>query len=249
MKNSKRTLANIFGAALTWHGWRSLPITPMLVWAGLVVAKRRDSFHKRWHKILGLSALQTVLLFGSEWLHNLAHAAAAAWVGKPADEIRIMFGMPRLIYREINDTSVTPQQHVARAVGGPLFNSLLAGGLWLARRNTALQPEANVHTLIESTLKMNVFLATVAWLPIPGIDGGAALKWLLVARGYSIPQADATVQRVNLLTAPLTIATGGLLLRKRHTWAGALAAVLGGIMFAVGMGWLREQNIIEKLDR
>lgn len=249
MKDSTCTLTKIFGAALTWRDWRSLPFAQFLVWLWLAISKRRVQPHKNWREILGINALQAALMLGSEWLHNLAHAAAAGWVGKPADEIRIMFGMPRLIYNELNDTSVTPPQHLARAAGGPLLNSALAGGLWLVRKQTARHPESAAHALVDSTFKTNLFLATVAWMPIPGLDGGATLKWLLVARGRSIPQADAAVQRANLFSAPLATMVGARLLQQRRTLPGVFSLCMGAVMFAVGMGWLREQTVIEKIDR
>ncbi|GAB4496208.1 MAG: hypothetical protein OHK0052_05730 [Anaerolineales bacterium] len=249
MKSSTRTLTKVFGAALTWRGWLSLPVAQILVWAGLATAKRRAHPHKRWREILGVSGLQTALMFGSEWLHNLAHAAAAGWVGKPADEVRIMLGIPRLIYNDINDAAVTPQQHLVRAVGGPVLNGVLTGGLWLVRKQTARQPQSTAHALIDSTFKTNLFLASAAWLPVPGLDGGAALKWLLVARGHSLPQADTVVQRVNLFAAPLTAIAGGRLLQTRRTLPGVFALCMGAAMFAVGMGWLSEQSVIEKIDR
>lgn len=249
MTPTVHTITKTFGAALTQRGWQSLPLTEVVVWLGLVLTKRHTQPHKGWSEILGVSALQTVLMLGCEWLHNLAHAAVAQWVGKSADEIRIVFGLPRLIYNELNDTTVTPTQHFARATGGPVLNTLLAGGLWLARRKTATQPHSIAHTLVDSTLKTNVFLATAAWLPVPGLDGGAALKWLLVARGRSVSQADAAVQRVNLLGAPLLALVSGRLLQKRHTVSAVFAALIAASMFVIGMGWISEQSVIEKIDR
>ena len=46
------------------------------------------------------------IVLGSEWCHNLAHAAAARAIGKPVDAIRITWGMPLLVYYDINDKNV-----------------------------------------------------------------------------------------------------------------------------------------------
>ena len=41
------------------------------------------------------------------------------------DKMRIQAGMPRCIYHEINDLNVSPRQHIARSLGGPVISSLL----------------------------------------------------------------------------------------------------------------------------
>jgi len=71
------------------------------------VAKKRVP-ERSWLQSLGIGALTMLVVLGSEWCHNLAHAAAARMVGKPMDAIRITWGMPLVVYYDINDENVTP---------------------------------------------------------------------------------------------------------------------------------------------
>ena len=146
-------------------------------------------------------ALMTMIVLGSEWCHNLAHAFAARAIGKPMDQIRIMLGMPRCVYHDLNDPDVKPNEHVIRALGGPLINALFLPLAWLVRQlTTEGTPARQAANLAVGT---NLFLSTVSLLPIPGIDGGPILKWSLVERGRSVEEAEEAVRSVN---GPLALA-------------------------------------------
>ena len=66
------------------------------------------------------------------------------------------------------------------------------------------------YDLAETALATNIFLPTVGLLPIPFIDGGPVLKWSLVARGRTVPEADQAVRRVNVVLGLLLSLLGGL---------------------------------------
>jgi hypothetical protein len=155
------------------------------------------------------------------------------------DAIRIVWGMPILIYFDVNDSTVTPCQHITRSLGGPLFNLAMLPVTLLARHLT--QEGSPARDVAKAAVGMNTFLLTVSLLPIPGIDGGPILKWSLVERGQSLEQADETVRKVNLATSMGLGAVSAVALKKKKYLIGGFAAVLGCVALAVGVGWLKEQ--------
>jgi len=208
---------------------------PVLAWAAA-----RKHPHYSWKQCAGLALLTMAAMLGSEWCHNLAHAAVAQAIGKPVDAIRIVWGMPLLVYYDINDRSVKPRQHLLRALGGPVFNALTLPVLLLLKRFSA--PGSPWRDLVEVALKTNVFLLTVGLLPIPGIDGGAVLKWSLVEQGQTIAHADRTVQKVNAGLG-LGLAAGSLAaLKKKRRFISGFLGLLSVTAFAVASGFFKEQK-------
>ena len=181
------------------------------------------------------------VMLGSEWGHNLAHLAASNLIGKPMNQFRIQFGMPRCIYYSLNDPDVTPREHMMRALGGPLFNLMVLPFAWAAKRLTKKDSIAGVTA--RTAHDTNLLLSTVSLLPIPGIDGGPILKWSLVERGKTISEADEVVRKTN---GPLALLLGlfssGAFLKKK-TLLGLFSLMLGGISLSVYLGWLKEEEI------
>lgn len=122
------------------------------------------------------------ILLGSEWCHNLAHAVAAKLVGKPVDSIHITWGMPLLVYHNVNDPTVSPSKHIIRALGGPVLNTLLLPFAWLGQYLT--QTGSILGDVADTAVRINAILCTVSLLPIPGLDGESLLKWSLVKNGW-----------------------------------------------------------------
>jgi Zn-dependent protease len=232
------TLGRIFGTPLLVKGITGLPLLEMAAWGILtyIAGLNKPGWSRSQRGVAG--ALTTIILFGSEWGHNLAHAAAAHRIGKPVDAIRIVWGTPLLIYYDINDQQVSPRQHIMRASGGPIFNALLVPVAWFARRVT--REGSLAHYVANFALGTNSVLSTASLLPIPGIDGGPLLKWLLVESGKSREQADETVKKANLaLGSGLTVAAG-VAVRKQHRWLGAAIAAFAATSLAIGLGLLKE---------
>jgi len=220
-------------------GWSWLPLAQLLAWPVMAwVAKKRKP-GRTWPQALGVGALTMPVVLGSEWGHNLAHAAAAQRVGKPMDALRVLFGMPLVVYHDVNASDVAPRQHIARALGGPVFNTLLIPLAWLFKRRA--DPNSTAYELAETALATNLFLPTVGLLPIPFIDGGPILKWSLVDRGRTIPEADRAVRKVNVLLGLVLSLTGALGIQKRRRLAGGFLLALAGWAFAFGLGWMKEQ--------
>ena len=238
--NREKTIARIFGTPLIIKGLTWLPVAQLVAWLGmsLLAGKRRPE--RTWAKNLGVGALTMPVVLGSEWCHNLAHAAAAQAVQKPMDELRIIGGMPRVVYYNIEDPSVTPRQHILRALGGPIFNALLLGLSWLLRTKTA--PESLAREAADVSVGTNLFLSSVSFLPIPIIDGGPILKWSLVSRGLSPASADSQLRKVNgAMGCGFIIATVAAF-RKRHWLLGSLLAQFAVLAFAFAFGWLHESR-------
>jgi len=232
-------IGSVFGTPLVVKGWSWLPLAQLFTWPIMAwVAKQRRQ-ERSWPQALGIGALTMPVVLGSEWLHNLAHAASARLVSKPMDAIRILIGMPLVVYHDVNDQDVTPRQHIARALGGPLFNLLLVPFAWLLKRRA--RPDSIAYDLAEASLATNIFLPTVGLLPIPFIDGGPVLKWSLVARGRSILAADRAVRRVNVVLGLLLSLLGGLGLKKGRRLAGGFSLALAGWAFVFGLGLMKEQ--------
>ena len=105
-----QTLGHLLDAPLVAKGWTWFPLTQFITW--LLMAREAGRLHpdRSWSERLSIAALTMPLILGSEWAHNLAHAAAAKAVGKPVDAIRIAFGMPMLVYHDIEDPTVTPRR-------------------------------------------------------------------------------------------------------------------------------------------
>lgn len=231
-------VGRVFGTPVVVKGHTWLPLTELAVWPLMAWLAGRGRSDREGCKRLAIGASTTVVILGSEWCHNLAHAAAAKLVGKPMDALRIVWGMPLVVYYELDDRSVTPREHILRALGGPICNALmLPGALWFrahTRRGSALRDVAN------AAAGMNGFLCTVSLLPIPAIDGAPILKWSLVQRGYTVEAADEAVRVVNrALGGGLGIAAGVALKRGRRV-LGALLALFAGLALAFGLGLVEE---------
>jgi Zn-dependent protease len=232
-------VGKVFDAPLAVKGNTWLPVTQFLLWGIMSWFAGRREPSRTWGQKVAIGGMTTAVILGSEWCHNLAHAAAAKLVGQPVDAIRITWGMPILIYIDINDPAVTPRQHITRALGGPLFNLAVLPVALLARFFT--RSDSPARDVASAAVGMNTFLASVSLLPIPGIDGGPILKWSLVERGKTLEEADETVKKVNLATGVGLGVVSALALKKRKYLLGGFAAIMGCVALAVGAGWLKEQ--------
>jgi Zn-dependent protease len=233
-------IGQVFGAPLVVKGWSGLPVIELLAWG--ILSRVAGHKHSGWStgKQVCAGAVNTVILLGSEWCHNLAHTFVASLIGKPVDAIRIFWGTPLLIYYDINDRQVTPRQHILRALGGPVFNAMAMPIAWLARRLT--RQGTFTHYVADFAFGTNAVLSTVSLLPIPGIDGGPLLKWSLVETGRSPEQADETIKMVNRYLGTGLVAASGLAVKKRKKWLAVAAAAFASTALAVGFGLLKEQK-------
>jgi hypothetical protein len=175
-----------------------------------------------------------LVFFGSEWCHNLAHVAAARSVGKPVDELRIIVGMPVLLYAEPEHPSITPRQHILRSAAGPLCSILLLVLSKLFQR--ASRPGSPARDVADTAVLMNTFTTVGAFMPVPAFDGGPLLKWSLVARGFSHARAAAVLRRSNQLIGPGLVGAAAAAVYKRSWLLALVLALLGGVSLSVGFG-------------
>lgn len=234
------TIGHVFNTPIVVKGITGIPLLELVAWG--ILSWVADRNHPEWSspKKVIAGVLTALILFASEWGHNLAHTAAAQRIGKPVDAIRIVWGTPLLIYYDINDQNVSPRQHILRASGGPIFNALLVPICWLGKQLT--REDTLARYVADFALGTNIFISTVALLPIPGIDGGPILKWSLVERGQSLKGADETVKKVNLALGSGLAAASAVALKKRRRWLGVTIGAFAITSLAIGLGLLREQK-------
>jgi Zn-dependent protease len=232
-------VGHIFDAPLVVKGRTWLPVTQLITW--LVMAWEAGRLHpkRKWHQRMGVAAATMSVILGSEWCHNLAHAAAAKMVGHPVDAIRITWGMPILVYHDIEDPEVTPRQHITRSLGGPIFNTIVwsLGVFWgrFTRKGTP------ARDITDAVTGMNAFLLIAGMTPQPWLDGGAALKWALVEKGDSLEDADETVRKANFPAAVGMGTAAVVAFKNRKNLLGGLLTFLAAISLGTALSWLREK--------
>lgn len=232
-------VATLFDAPLVTKGFSWLPLTQAVTWWIMTREAGRQHPQWSWLQRLGVGGMTMAVILGSEWCHNLAHAAAAQSVGHPTDAIRVNLGMPLLVYYDVEDPNVAPRHHLVRALGGPLVNALIWGSAFLLRRFT--RDGSVARDVADAAVHMNAFLCLVGMLPIPYLDGGAVLKWTLVENGQSPAAADETVKKASTLTAPGLAGASVLAFKRRKRFLGGVLALLGATALLVGTGMLREE--------
>ncbi len=188
------------------------------------------------HMYSGLICMLVTL--GSEWAHNMAHVIAARLIGKPADAVRIAFGTPLLYYRDLNDASVSPREHFIRSASGPVLNAILLpfGHFW--RKYT--RQDSLGRDAAEAFVSMNEIILIAGLQPMPGLDGGAMLKWALVDQGNTIPQADDIVRKTNWISSPLLIIGSILAFLKKKRLLGGFLSLLGAMSYLIARGFIKE---------
>jgi Zn-dependent protease len=225
---------------ITWVPLLELAAWGLIAW---VTARKRPDWSPG--KRLTAGGLSSLIIFGSEWCHNLAHAAVAHHIGKPADAILIFWGTPLLIYYDINDQQVSPSHHILRATGGPLFNALMVPLTLLARRAT--RDGTLGRYCADLAVGANGFIAAMALLPIPGIDGGPILKWSLVKGGRSPQEADEVVKKVNLVVGS-GLERQPVGFSKRRKWIGRFGRYIAGDWDGIFKGINRTGDSIQRIS-
>lgn len=198
----------MFDTTVTVEGTVAAPLG--LVWGGLTWwGRRRHPERGIWRGLL-IGGATLVVLLPADFGHACAHIASARYAGAPMDELRISASMPRTLYW---DNDVSPDAHRLRALGGPAFNAL--GCLLSLATYRAASRHPVARELAGWSALGHGFILIMSLMPVPVVDGGVLLKWTLVARGRSAPEADALVRRVDLGLAALGGVVGAGLLGRR----------------------------------
>jgi Zn-dependent protease len=231
------TLAHIFGTPIGIQGKNWLPVNQLFLWTlfSWLSIKKYPSWSKWKHFWVG--GLKMVVVLGSEWCHNIAHAAAAHWVGRPVDEMRIIAGMPLLIYHEPEHVSVTPRQHILRSVAGPACNAVLLLFSKIFQRSARSASAA--REVADAAVSTNAFIASAALLPVSVFDGGPILKWSLISKGYTPAQSAAVIYRTNLVLGTGLIGAAAVSIQRRKWLLAYLFSFLGLLALAAGSGKIK----------
>jgi hypothetical protein len=108
-------------------------------------------------------------------LHALGHIISGKLVRGVMDELLITATRDVNLYN--GDQGAVPSYvHLGRALGGPVFNLLMAGIFY------AVLPLISVgigYTLVERIASMNLFLGVGGFLPLPSLDGEVIWRELL----------------------------------------------------------------------
>jgi hypothetical protein len=227
-------LGSVFGTPLAVQGWNWLPVNQVVFWIVFFVQSRKK--HPAWSAARQalLSGVKMAVLLGSEWCHNLAHVAGARAIGRPVDALRIIAGMPVLLYDEPEHPSITPREHILRSAAGPAFNAVLLLVSRLFQRR--LPPASPAREVADVAVGMNAFVSAGALTPIPVFDGGPIAKWSLVACGLPSDRVKPVLSRANRLLGAGLLGAGLLALAKRRWLAGLALALLGALALAAGFG-------------
>ena len=231
-------IGRIFGTPLSLQGLNWLPANQVFLWAlfSWQSVKKHTAWPGRRHLLLG--GLKMAVVLGSEWCHNIAHVAAARAVGKPVDAMRIIVGMPVLLYDEPEHPSITPRQHILRSLGGPVCNMVLFAASRFLQRNTPAGSPA--REVADAAAGMNAFLASASLLPVPVFDGGPILKWSLISRGLSRDQAAVVITRANRVLGAGLIGASAAAINRRRWLLALVFSFLGALSLATGFGKMKD---------
>jgi hypothetical protein len=234
-----KIVGTAFDTPIVVKGSTWFPLVEVVVWGIMAwfAGKRRPE--RSTFERISIGAITMPIVIGSEWCHNLAHAAAAKLVDKPMDALRITWGTPLVVYYDVEDQSVTPRQHIIRALGGPIFNASAATFGRLIRRQT--HPESFAREVMDVTVGINTILCTVGLLPLPGIDGGPILKWSLVSQGKTAEEADLVVRKVDGVLAGGLGVAAAVAFKKRRWFIGGVIAQFALLALGFALGLIREK--------
>jgi Zn-dependent protease len=232
-------IGRVFDTPIVVKGKTWLPLIEVIVWAFTTWMAGKRCPERSIYQRMGVGLVLMPVVSGFEWCHNFAHAAAAYVIGKPMDAMRITWGTPLVVYYDINDPSVTPRQHIIRALGGPLFNAFILPIAALVRSWT--HPNGIAREIANTTVGVNTFLCTISLLPIPGIDGGPILKWSLVERGSTPEEADESIRKVNGFLGVVLGIASAIGFKRKQNFFGTLTGLFAVLAIGIGSGLLREQ--------
>jgi Zn-dependent protease len=162
-------------------------------------------------------------------LHCLGHILSARAAGAPVDAVVNIYGLQPALYR---NNRVTPEQHMGRAIGGPVMTLTVAGSAYVVWR--ALRRIPMLNGLAETWFAFNALGLLVALAPSPQFDGGTLIKWAVTARTGEIALGEEAVQEAGYLAA-FGLMLAASILAFRRKWTLALAVMLRSILIVVDL--------------
>jgi hypothetical protein len=159
--------------------------------------------------------------------HACTHTIGARLAHAPTALILLGADMPRTLYM---DEPKRPRQHIARSLGGPIYSWIGVGIGLLALNLTA--PQTAARYLAEIWTFGNTMIGVAIFAPLPIVDGGVIVKWLLVIGGQDEAQADKNVRRIDVAFMVLLLVGAGVA-ALMSSWLVAVGLV--GLVAIVGL--------------
>jgi hypothetical protein len=143
-------------AGLGLLAWRALKWRPATAVAGGLLAATAHTFSELWHQ--------------------LGHARAAEMTGYPMQGVTF-WGPLATSHYPTDEGILTPETHIQRALGGPLFSALLTAALGLL--SLAAKPLGGLPLFLTvfAFLDNLLVFSLGAFLPLGFTDGSTLLTW------------------------------------------------------------------------
>lgn len=156
-------------------------ISALLIWL-LVSLLGMKLLKLRPEKAVPGGFLAMLIHFLSEWWHQFGHAQAAEQTGYPMQGMEFIGPIAQSQYPQ-NEGVLSPEVHIQRALGGPIFSLMLAVVSGLIA--LALRPLGNPALLLTLfSFADNLLVFTIgALLPLGFTDGSTLLHWSLRRQG------------------------------------------------------------------
>ncbi len=168
-----------------------------------------------------------VLYRAAYFLHNIGHMISARQAGAPMDALELRWGTQLDVYLK-ND--VTPDQHMGRALGGPVTSGAMALASYYVWRVVRRIPVAG--WLARTWLVANAIGAAVSLAPSPTFDGGTLLKYGVARLTGDESLGKEAVQQAGSATVAGLLIAGLILLIRRRPAYGLGCWAFAGIMIA-----------------
>jgi Zn-dependent protease len=169
----------------------------------------------------------------ADTLHSVGHILSAKRAGAPMDAVVCQYGFQFAAYYN-ND--VTPQQHMGRAIGGPLLSTVMATNtfvLWRILRRVPI-----IRELLEAWFAFNAIFAAGSLVPTPTFDGSTLLRYGVGLATGDEALGDEAVQQAGFAVAAGTMLAAFILL-LRGKWTLAVGLVLFAGYIVVDLLFLR----------
>lgn len=183
---------------------------------------------------LVLAVVWFAMLEAGYIMHSVGHILSARQANAPMDAVVLTLGVHVDYYR---DHKITPQQHIARSLGGPLVTASTAGlgyFLWRIFRRVPL-----LGGLVESVYVMSLMGLALSLTPTPHFDGGSLLKWGTTLQTGEEALGEEAVLQVGFAMAGGVMLTA-LVLAARRKWTLAMGFTAWAVIHLVDLLSLRK---------
>ena len=131
-----------------------------------------------------------VIATGAVLIHEMGHAAVSEFFGF-TPVIALYGGGGLTITTSPSGRPITPRQHIAIAVAGPITGLILGGGVALA---VLAAPDIASSDIVQDVLWVSLGWGIVNLLPLPGVDGGSIVAELTnIVLRHPAPAASRVV--------------------------------------------------------